>query len=174
MVISLTNIMFWNTKDANKDKWDDIVEISKKLGCMDSIVVGKLLGDIICAYMQATNYDDEIINELKCFWDSNIECFNLCFNDLKRIFLISTYDEKEQEDISSLLEDLLIRTGHLICDGKTPKYRFYKIDEISDFLKGDDRIRINKNKVNMHELYARIHRAVIQGIVEINRGSAKK
>ena len=174
MGISLTNTMFWNTKDADKDKWNDIVEISKKLGCMDSIVVSKLLGDIICVYMQATNYDVEIINELKRFFDSNMECFNLCFNDLKRIFLISTYDEKEQENISFLLEDLLSRTGHLISEGKTPKYRFYKMDEISDFLKGDNRIRISKRKVNMHELYACIHRAVIQGIVETNKGSAKK
>lgn len=174
MGISLTNIIFWNTKDVDKEKWDDIIEISKQLACMKSNVVGKLVGEMACVYMRGTNYDDMIMNKLKSFIDNNMTIINSCFDDLKRIFLISIYDKKEKDNLLSLLEELSQRTGYLTCDAETKKYRFFKMNMISDILDGGERIRINKKKVNTHELYALIHRAVIQGIVETNRGSAKR
>ena len=174
MGVSLTNIIFWYTKSAPKEKWDGIINLSKKVACIKSNVISNLIGQIACVYMLATKFDNEVIDEINSFLDCNVYNFNLCFEDLERIKLVSIYDKGAQEEIVLVLEELLLKAGYFMSDGEFTQYRFFKMNKIADELRGRERIKVSKIKRNKYELYASIHRAVIQGIVEKNRGSAKK
>lgn len=174
MGVSLTNIFFWYTKSAPKEKWDSIIKLSKKVSYIKNIVIGNLIGEMVCVYMLATKFDNEIMNQIDSFLDSNVYCFNKYFNDLERINLVSSYDEGVQEEILTMLEGLLLKSGYFISDEEIIKYSFFKMNKIKDMLRGEERIKVSKIKRNKYELYASIHRAVMQGIVEKNKGSAKK
>lgn len=171
--VSLTNNLFWYVKSASKEKWESIMKVTKTLALIKSVEGRNLIGRMIGMYMLASKFDNQVIGELCSFLESRVSSFNQCFEDLKQINIISTYDEKEQEEILGFLEELLLKSGYFINCEDSMNYVFFKMKNIGKRLCDKKRIKVSKIKKNEYELYACIHRAVIQGIVEINRGSAK-
>ena len=170
--VSLTNIFFCYNKKAPKEKWNSIIDISKKVACIKSGVGRNLLGEMISVYMMATEYDGQVIDSIKLFLEDSVSSFNHCFEDLERLCFINDYSNLEE--VLSFLEKQLLKSGYLVCKEKGVRYRFAKMKKITEILKDKKRIKVSKIKRNNYELYALIHRAVLQGIVETNRGSAKK
>lgn len=158
--ISLTNIIYWKTKEiTDREKQDEIIRTVCQLGKCNCLVERNLIAQVLLDYLKATEYNKDVMQKLAGSLGKDIKAWNEYHEEIEAVVLCSVFKGLEKCSVNDLME-----ACEMIEDGKAWDEYIY-LDEISvDDMMDASKIRIPKKVMDNKTWYAYIHRAVFEAV----------
>lgn len=158
--ISLTNIIYWKTKEiTDRDKQDEIIRTVCQLGKCNCLVERNLIAQVLLDYLKATEYNKGIMQTIARSFGKVIKAWNEYHEEIEAVVLCPVFKELEKCSVNDLIE-----VCEMIEDGKAWEEYIY-LDEISaDNMLDDSKVRIPKKAMDNRTWYAYIHKTVFEAI----------
>lgn len=170
--ISLTNTIFRSIKKESCNMKSDWLKIVTLIARFDFVYGRNLIAQLLFDYIKYVKFDKEMIKEIIIFMEENISRFNEYYHDIQDTFFwLRLYGiEEDYTSKQHIAED--IKDMELKLKGEWERYLFD--NKVKKEIKYKKISRIYEKSAVKRSLYAKIHKAVMQGIwYEKTIGSGK-
>lgn len=178
--ISLTNIIYWKTKEIEKrELQDNIIEIVSSLAKCHFSTGRNSVAEVLFDYLEATDYNEYILQEVREILKKKIKIWNEYYEEVEAVILCPIFNYLKDHSENDLIE---------LCKGKENDGKknnsiwgkdtwgeYIYMEEIAEnsemikvrTVKGnekEDKIRIPKGNMDNRTWYAYIHKTVFDAI----------
>lgn len=166
--ISLTNIIYWKTKEKKEREVQDLViTITKHLAKCQYSVGRNLVAQVLLDYLAATDYNKRIMEKVEKSLEKAVKVWNEFYEEVEAALLVPIFNYLKNCPISDYEE---------LCESiedESSWGNYIYMDEIADEEGGEEdknwtaeniKIRIPKGNMDRKTWYAYIHQTVFNAI----------
>ena len=168
--ISLTNIIYWKTKEIDRRELQDaIVEIVPYLAKCRCHTGKNSVAQVLLDYLRATDYNADVIQGVRSFLKKEVKVWNEYYEEVEAVKLCSFFNALKKFSVS----DLIDLCKDMDNGDMWRKYIYMEeIAEDNDMIKvakineheQENKIRIPKKNMDSRTWYAYIHKTVFEAI----------
>lgn len=168
--ISLTNIIYWKTKEIEKREIQDhiigLVPYLAKCQCFDG---RDLIVEILFNYLEAIEYNENIMREVQKVFEKHIKAWNEYCEEIEAVILCSVFNCLKKYSVNDLIElcrsmeDEEVWDEYIYMEEIAKNEELVKVKTIDKIVR-EKKIRIPVKHMDNRTWYAYIHKTVFDAI----------